>query len=116
MAVAVVDLFEVVYVRHEDTKVLAQRYRRLQVMFELLVETFLRQETGQVIPVDQTIQNSVEMRLYGILPRKLQHGIAHHDAVSVAQGTLLGAPEGFAVDQGTRPRAQIPDYVRARTR
>ncbi len=104
---AVVDLLRVVYVRMRTLKGSAQRHRRLQVVLELLVEALLDQETGKVIPVDQAVQSRVELCLYGIPLRKLQHGIAYHDAVPIAQGTLSGAPEGFAVHHGAFAGAQV---------
>src|SRR5215210_2346759 len=84
VAVAVVDLLEIVYVRHEDAQGFAQCYRRLQVVLELLVKALLGQETGQVVAVDQVVQGRVELRLYGIPLRELQHRVAHYDAISVA--------------------------------
>ena len=62
----VVDLLEVVYVRHEHAQGPGRRYRRIQAVLELLVEALLGQETGQVVPVDQAIQRCVKLRFYGI--------------------------------------------------
>src|SRR5215204_6940037 len=116
MAVLVVDLFEVVYIRHEDTQWFPRDDRTLQAVLELLVEAFLGEQPREVVAVYQVVQGLMKLGLHGIVLRELQRGVADRDPVSVAQLASFRVAEGFAVQRSLLTAAQIPHHVSGRTR
>jgi hypothetical protein len=67
VTVFVVDLFEVVYIRHKDAQGFARSGCSLQLVFELLVEAFLGKQPREVVAVDQVVQGLVKPSLYRII-------------------------------------------------
>ena len=86
VAVRVVDLFEVVHVGHDDAEGLLPRSRRRQGTLELLVEAGLREEAGEVVLVERSVQPIVELRPQRVGLGVLDDALAEGEPVPVSQG------------------------------
>jgi hypothetical protein len=111
VAVGVVYLFEFVYVGHEDAHGLLLGGRHLQAVLELLVESVLDEEAGQIVAADQMVQGAVEVGPHGVPVGELKDRVAQKDPVPVREPAIV--VQGLVVDDGALASAEIPDEVRA---